>query len=625
MDLNREILSSIIVHSKYARFLPGELRRESWEELVARNQEMHERKFPHLVEEIRGAYQFVYTKQVLPSMRSLQFGGRPIELNPSRGYNCSYCPINNYKVFSEAMFLLLGGTGFGYSVQQHHIEQLPAIIKPTKVKRYLVGDSIEGWADAVKALMKSYFTGGACPVFDFSDIRPKGALLVTAGGKAPGPEPLKECLFHIQMILDRKQDRTQLTSLECHDILCFIADAVLAGGIRRAAMCALFDLDDQEMLTCKFGNWYESDPQRARANNSAVILRHRVTEQDFMKLWEKIQASGSGEPGLFLTNDKDMGTNPCFEISLKEAGFCNLCEINASDVESQKDLEDRAKAAALIGTLQASYTDFHYLRDIWKKTADKEALLGVGMTGIASGKVLSLDLEHAAKLVGEENSRVASLIGIRPALRLTTVKPSGTSSLVLGSSSGVHAWHSEYYLRRIRLGKNEALYRYLHDNHPELVEDEYFKPHLQAVVSVPIKAPDQAILRTESPIDTLERVKDLHRRWVVPGHRKGPNTHNVSCTISLQSSDWDTVGNWMWDNRSHYSGISVLPHDGGSYIQAPHEDCDQETYERLSAQLRAIDLTQVFEIDDLTDLSGEAACGAGGCDISSLIQTEEAK
>ena len=310
-------------------------------------------------------------------MRSMQFAGKPIAISPNRIYNCGFLPIDDIHAFSETMFLLLGGTGVGYSVQSHHVERLPAIMKPTKTRRYVIGDSIEGWSDAVKALMRAYMDGKSMPRFVFDDIRPKGAMLVTSGGKAPGPQPLKDCLHDIQKILDSKENGSQLTTLEVHDIICYIADAVLAGGIRRAALISLFDFDDNDMLTCKFGNWWELNPQRGRSNNSAVILRHRVSKSDFLGLWEKIKASGSGEPGFYFSNNMDWGTNPCCEIALRPFQFCNLTEVNMSNLEDQEDLNGRAKAAAFLGTLQAGYTDFHYLRDIWKKKTEKDALIGV--------------------------------------------------------------------------------------------------------------------------------------------------------------------------------------------------------------------------------------------------------
>ena len=491
MDASQKILSDLTVHMKYSKFIPELERRETWEELVTRNMNMHIKKYPHIANEIVDVYQYVYTKKVLPSMRSMQFGGKPIEISPNRIYNCAYLPIDHLDAFSETMFLLLGGTGVGYSVQKHHVEKLPEIRKPNpnRTRRFLVGDSIEGWADAVKILMKSYFTGTSSIDFDFSDIRPKGAQLVTSGGKAPGPQPLKDCIHKLKGMLDAKEDGQKLSSIEVHDMICHIADAVLAGGIRRAALISLFSADDNEMIACKSGSWWETNPQRGRANNSAALVRHKITKDFFMDLWKRVEASGAGEPGIYFTNDKDWGTNPCCEIALRPNQFCNLCEVNVSDIESQEDLNNRVKAATFIGTLQAGYTDFHYLRDVWKRTTEKDALIGVSMTGIGSGVVLGYNMKEAAKLVKEENARVAELIGINKSARTTTVKPAGTTSLTLGTSSGIHAWHNDYYLRRIRVGKNEAIYQYLAMYHPELVEDEFFRPHDTAVISIPQKSP----------------------------------------------------------------------------------------------------------------------------------------
>jgi hypothetical protein len=985
MDISQKILSDITVHMKYAKYIPELQRRETWHDLVTRNMNMHIKKYPHMEAEIKEVYKLVYDKKVLPSMRSLQFGGKPIEISPNRIYNCAYLPIDHLDSFSEVMFLLLGGTGVGYSVQKHHVDELPEVRKPNpnRTRRYLIGDSIEGWADAIKVLMKSYFgENTSTPIFDFSDIRPKGANLVTSGGKAPGPQPLKDCVHNITKVLDQVEDGNRLKPIQVHDIVCHIADAVLAGGIRRAALISLFSADDDEMISCKSGNWWELNAQRGRSNNSAVLVRHKITEEFFMGLWKRVEASGAGEPGIYFTNDKDWGTNPslragtkvlttegvypieeldgkefkvknlngeisdarcwlsgvgkqlwkltledgteyfstpehewpvwdgekyvkvktpslsngdklpilrenklfdgtlgtyndgflcgwilgdgwvstrkeydeygmivsdlddesgisenlintikenvpsfngnfkkrykndfisdeeesqitlidtktkeisinnkkvyeylsqfgnlkkseglpksvwingsesfrkglidglfssdgnisknqkritlttkhkslvndvsellgfygvktkikestakldgydteffrydlricetasikhfknifkltnkykqdildgyefrynihddkqlkvksveltdiyedvwdisvyddthcfqiskvvtgnCCEIALRPYQFCNLCEVNVSNIESQEDLNERVKAATFIGTLQAGYTDFHYLRDVWKRTTEKDALIGVGMTGIGSGVILGYDMTHSANVCKEENERVANLIGINAAARTTTVKPSGTSSLVLGTSSGIHAWHNDYYVRRIRVGKNESIYTYLSLYHPELVEDEYFRPHDTAVISVPQKAPEGAILRTESPFQLLERVKKVHTDWIKTGHKTGNNTHNVSATISLKPEDWELAGHWMWKNRKNYNGLSVLPYNGGTYTQAPFEDCDEETYNRLMSSLTNVDLTKVIEISDETNLSGEVACSGGSCTIT---------
>tara|TARA_R100001440_G_scaffold37685_8_gene57237 strand:- start:272 stop:2131 length:1860 start_codon:yes stop_codon:yes gene_type:complete len=618
MNLNNQILSDITVHMKYAKYIPELKRRETWEELVTRNKAMHIKTYPDLKEEIEDVYKFVYDKKILPSMRSMQFGGKPIEISPNRIYNCAYLPIDSLDSFSECMFLLLGGTGVGYSVQKHHVEKLPPINKPyqKRTKRYLIGDSIEGWADAVKVLVKSYLNGRSSKImFDFSDIRPKGARLVTSGGKAPGPQPLKECLLKVEGILNAKEDGDQLSTLEVHDMVCYIADAVLAGGIRRAALISLFSADDDEMISCKSGSWWELNPQRGRANNSAVLMRHKITKSFFMDLWKRVELSGAGEPGIYFNNDKDWGTNPCCEIALRPFQFCNLCEVNVSTIDSQEDLNERVKAASFIGTLQAGYTDFHYLRPIWKETTEKDALIGVSMTGIGSGKILGYDMTEAAKIVNKENSRIAKLIGIKRSARTTTVKPAGTTSLTLGTSSGIHAWHNDYYVRRIRVGKNESIYTYLVNNHPELVEDCVFRGHDTAVISIPQSAPEGSILRTESPFALLERIKKVAMEWVKPGHRSGSNTHNVSATVSLKQEDWEMAGEWMWENRDHYNGLSVLPYDGGSYTQAPFEDISKRKFNQMFKTLMDVDLSKITENDDNTNLSGELACAGGSCEV----------
>ena len=347
MEISNKILSDITVYMKYAKFVPELKRRETWIELVDRNKAMHIKKYPELSDKINEAYKLVYDKKILPSMRSLQFGGKPIEISPNRVYNCAYLPIDHIDSFHETMFLLLGGTGVGYSVQNHHVKQMPPVNQPysKRTRRFLIGDSIEGWGDAIKVLMKSYMgeKRSSTVEFDYSDIRAKGSQLVTSGGKAPGPQPLKECILKIKGIFDAKEDGTPLTTVEAHDIVCHIADSVLAGGIRRAALISLFSAEDNEMISCKSGTWWETNPQRGRANNSAVLMRHKVTQEFFMDLWKRVELSGSGEPGIYLNNDKDWGTNPCCEIALRPFQFCNLCEVNASDLESQEDFNERVK------------------------------------------------------------------------------------------------------------------------------------------------------------------------------------------------------------------------------------------------------------------------------------------
>ena len=615
MDLGLDALSKITVFSKYAKYLPELKRRETWDEIVNRYTSMMIKKYPKLEEAILSAAVHIREKKVLPSMRALQFAGAAMEVNNARGYNCAYHPVDSMYAFSETMFLLLGGSGVGYSVQKHHVDQLPAITKPGKKRTYLIEDSIMGWADAVKVLMKAYLEGGFMPSFDFRAIRQKGARLITAGGKAPGPEPLKICLTHIQAILDRKQEGENLTPLECHDMLCHVANSVLAGGIRRSAMIALFSHDDEEMITCKYGNWWELNEQRGRANNSAVLERGQIEEKEFYSLWKRIEASGSGEPGIYWTNNKDWGTNPCCEIGLRPYQFCNLCEVNVSDVDSQEELTNRVATAAFFGTLQAGFSDFHYLRPIWQKTTQKDALLGIGMTGIGSGEVLKYDLEVAAHVARTMNSMISALIGTNEAARLTCIKPSGTTSLVLGTASGIHAWHAPYYLRTMRFNKNEDIASYLMVNHPELCEDDVLRPTDTVCVRIPVKAPEGSIFRTETAIDTLERVKKFSIEWIKPGHINGDNTHNVSATISILEDGWKEVGDWMWTNRDVYNGLSVLPAFNHTYKQAPFEDISEEEYNKRISSLHSVDLTKVTELDDTVDFGQVAACAGGACEI----------
>lgn len=665
---SQKIMSDVVTWMKYARFRKDLNRRESWKELVERNKNMHINKFPDLKEEIEKLYEeFVLTKKVLPSMRSMQFAGKAIDANPARMYNCCFLPINSITSFSEAMFLLLGGTGVGYSVRFKDVSQINPIAQPEpqNYHRFVIADHIEGWADAIKYLLKCY-TGyhNHAPIFDFSQIRPQGAELVTSGGRAPGPAPLKKCLDNIQNLLQDIPSGFHLTPLQCHDIMCFIADAVRAGGIRRAAMISLFDPEDTAMARCKSTlsveryftvdrekkiydvrvrghlrrcqlndysvgkllnsleiDWWDFAPERGRANNSVVLNRKRATYEQFFEIWKTVQNSGSGEPGIFWTNDEKWGTNPCAEIALQPFQFCNLVEINASNIIDQKDLEARSHAAAFIGTLQASYTDFHYLRPIWRKTTEEEALLGVSFTGIASGRLNGLDLEKAAEAANMANIHVSTKIGIKAASRVTCVKPAGTTSLVLGCSSGVHAWHDEYFIRRVRVGKDggdKALYEFLKKELPDFIEDCNFNPDKVSIFSMPMAAPNEALTRSkEDEIDLLERIKSIHKFWIKPGHFSGLNEHNVSATVSIKPDNWTKVGDWMWKNKEHYNGISVLPYDGGTYQQAPFESVDETIYNKLISKINKIDfdITRLVESEDNTTLGETVACAGGACEL----------
>lgn len=618
MEVDKQALSDITVFGKYAKYRNDLGRRENFAEIVQRNKEMHQRKYPQLSKDIDEVYnEFVLTKRVLPSMRSLQFGGRPIELAHNRIFNCAYMPAEDYHFFPELMFLLLGGTGMGYSVQSTHVDKLPLVKEPSSraFHKFQVQDSIVGWSDAIKVVAKAFLTGGALPAFDYRDIREKGSELVTTGGHAPGPAPLKDCVENLVVLFSKAVGR-KLKPIEVHDAACIIADAVLAGGIRRAAMISLFDRTDEEMITCKSGNWWETHPYRARSNNSAVLIRGEVTEAEFTALMKRVEESGCGEPGVYWNNNRDWGTNPCCEIALEPYQMCNLTEINAALVGNQSEFNDSTAAASFIGTLQAGYTDFHYLNPKWRETCERGALLGVSMTGIASKTVTELDMEEAANVAKEVNMAVADAIGINSADRVTTVKPAGTTSLVLGCSSGIHAWHNDYYIRRMRAGKDEELAQYMMRVAPELVEQDVMVGH-QVVLSFPQKAPEGACVRTESMFDLLERVKQVSGEWVANGHVVGSNKHNVSCTISVKDDEWKGLTEWMWENKNFYNGISVLPFNGGTYIQAPFEDCTKEEYERLLPFLNAINIDDVFEQDGSgVDLQSEVACSGNFCEIT---------
>ena len=612
------MLSDVTAFAKYAKYKPELQRRETWDEIVERNLQMHLDRFPVAMhDDIARAYELVQQRKVLPSMRSMQFAGKPMLLNNSRGYNCAFVPVDSIEVFAEVMFLLLGGTGVGYSVQKQHIACLPSISVPTERQKFVIGDHIEGWADAVKALVRSYLDPNKVskPIFDYSDIRAKGMRLITSGGKAPGPEPLRICLDKIEAIFSTIPHGGRLTALQVHDIICIIADAVLAGGIRRAALICLFSADDLEMAGCKSGKWWNDNLHRARANNSAVLDRRTTSHDNFLALWDILKNSGSGEPGFYWTNDTEWGTNPCVEIGLRPNQFCNLTTMNASLIGNQADFVECAKAASLIGTLQASFTDFHYLRRKWQATTEMDALLGVSITGIADRRFLGLDFTNAAQAVLAENERIAKMIGVNLAARTTCVKPEGTSSNILGTASGIHAFHNDYYVRRIRVNKKEAILGYLRDVCPELVEEIDTNDPNSSVVMFPVKAPDGAITRHESTLAFLERVHKVSNEWVKPGHRSGVNGHNVSATISVRDDEWDGVEEWLWNNRDTYNGLSILPYFGGNYQQTPFTDSTEAEYNELMKYVANIDLRNVIEEDDTTTQKDNLACAGGVCEI----------
>jgi ribonucleoside-triphosphate reductase len=617
MSVADKLLSDLVVYRTYAKFMPEQNRRESLNEAIERNMQMHMNKFPKLTDEINAAYKQVFAGNVMPSMRGLQFGGIATERNHIRQYNCSFHNIDRIAAFSETLYLLLCGTGVGYSVQWHHVKQLPKLSMPSESMYYVIHDSIEGWAMALSALIESFMMRKPEPNFDFMMIRSEGSLLKTTGGRAPGPAKLEKMLKMVRAKLVAAVGR-KLRPIEAHDILCMIADCVRAGGVRESALIALFDRDDQEMLTCKSGEWWKEHPYRARANNSAMLPRQIVKYDEFVSIYGTLRASGSGEPAIYWTNDQfGYGANPCVEIALRHLQFCNLTTINQATIKSTFDLMERVKAATLIGTLQAAYTDFPFLDQKWKQVTESDALIGVSFTGIAdSGDSISDPLlQEAAHLVVSENVRIAHAIDIMNAMRCTTGKPEGSSSAVLGTSSGLHARHGNNYLRRVGVKKNSEIGEFLMSEIPGLIE-QHNTDDDKILAVIPQQAPEGSIGReSETALSVFNRAMKYNVNWIAPGHISGANRNNMSCTISVRENEWDDLREKMWEHRELYNGLSILPYDGGTYVQAPFEECDRATYERYMSMVKPLDFTKIIETTDTTEQSAEAACAGGSCEL----------
>ena len=622
-----KLLSLFNTYDKYLIHLPDKERRESWFEAIDRVKIQHLKKFPNIAEEIEWAFQYVYDKKLVPSMRSLQFAGKAILKNEVRLYNCAYLPVSDTKAFRETTFLLLSGVGVGFSVQSHHVNQLPATRIPENRQKFLIMDSIEGWSDAIDAVIKAYLGNlGYIPNFDYTDIRPAGTPLKSSGGLAPGFQKLKWCLDEITTIFEKAhRNHGKLSTLDAHDIMCIIADCVVSGGIRRSACISLFDRNDMAMLTAKSGDWGSYPEYRGRANNSIVLERSVVTEEEFRKLWVFMKESGSGEPGFLWVEDRDMGTNPCAEISLQPHTFCNLCDVSIADIgDDNEEFFNRIKAAAIIGTVQATYTDFHYLSNRWKIATEKSAQIGVSITGICdNSKYQSLDYKTAAKEYAQKvNAELSAVLGINQSVASTTVKPSGNAAVVLSTSSGVHARHSKFYFRRMSINKNRPIYAYLKNINPALVEEHLTKIE-EAFIKVPIKVQDGALVREdETAIDFLNRVKFLQQNWIVPGHREGANMNNVSSTVSIREDEYDICEDWFWENRAFYNGIACLPYDTTFYTQVPFEDITEEVYLASVKEIYSylekneIVFTDIKETIDGTDHLATAGCEGMSCDIN---------
>ena len=593
-------------------------KKESWQEVVDRYRQCLIDNTPRFMhDDVHAACKLVEAKVVLPSMRFLQFAGEGIKRENVRGYNCSFTPVDGIRAFSEIFYILMCGTGVGYSVQRHHIEQLPRVPAGLAEESCVVQDSKEGWADSIARLIQNPDIR-----FDYSQVRPVGSLLST-GGTASGPESLVRAHGNVRRILQAATGR-KLTSLEVHDIVCHIADVVVVGGVRRAALISLFDRDDQAMLTCKSGQWWEENPQRARANNSAVLPHGQVHYDEFSDIIDRTYNSFSGEPGIFWTSDPEnnMGTNPCCEIALNPRQFCNLTTINFAKVGSVNEFLKAVVAATRLGTIQASFTNFGYLSEGWAKQTREEALLGVSLTGLAANarlmqNFLAKDIfRSGATLAMDINYYVATDLGINPAARVTTVKPEGTTSTCLDTTSGIHAAHAPYYLRRIRIDKGQELGQYLQAELPAaFVEDDKFNPQ-NLVVSVPFAMPNAVTRADETASTFLQNVFAVRKQWIEPGHREGWNFHNVSCTVSYKEEERDLVKRIMWVNRESYNGISLLPHDGGTYVQAPFEEISKEQYEKLAAEIPQVDLYNVTYGKQTKDERAQVlACVGDSCTL----------
>ena len=592
-------LQDYIFTSKYSHYLPDKLRRETFDEAADRVIDMHRRFFAERglqIEDLLSVCEKgIKSRRVLGSQRALQFGGDPILRKNTRIYNCatSYCDRASF--FSQALWVLLCGAGVGFSVQRHHIARLPDIARPSGPKvTHLVHDSIEGWADALASLLSSYFQdehpfpryAGKEVVFDFSQVRPKGSAISGSTGKAPGPKPLERALGIIRRLLDRCSDSgRRLRPIDAYDVVMHASDAVLSGGVRRSASICLFSPDDEDMLNAKTGNWLEENPQRARSNNSAMLIRGETDRSTFDRVMASVREFG--EPGFVWADDRDVTYNPCVEIGLYPQidgvsgwAFCNLCEINMGSVDSRESFREAAYAAAVLGTLQAAYTDFGYLGDTTRRITEREALLGVSMTGMMDTPEVAFDPEiqrEMARHILEVNEQVASRIGINPCARATCVKPAGTTSCILGTSSGIHPHHARRYFRRAQANDGEQVAQFFRQHNPLAVERSVWDPNgTDLLVIFCIEAQETAKLKRDfRAVDLLEHVKLTKANWVDAGRREGASvlpgmSHNVSNTITVKDDEWDEVADFIFANKDHFAGVSLLPEGGDlDYPQAP--------------------------------------------------------
>ena len=623
---NKTDYQKYIFKSRYARYLEKEDRREEWEETVQRYIDFFTERAKGLsLEEVKEA---ILNYEVMPSMRSLMTAGKALERDNVCGYNCSYVAVDSPRVFDEILYILCCGTGVGFSVERQYVNKLPEVAEDfvNSSSSIIVEDSKIGWATALRELIALLYAG-KIPNVGYRKIRPAGAVLKTMGGRASGPEPLKD-LFNFTIALFKKAKGRKLSSVECHDLVCKIADIVVVGGVRRSALISLSNLTDERMRNAKSGAWWENDGQRALANNS-VAYTEKPDIGIFMKEWSALYESKSGERGLFnrvaakkqaissgrRDPEYDFGTNPCGEILLRSGGFCNLSEVVARPDDTLDDLKRKVRIATLIGTLQSTLTSFRYLRAIWKKNAEEERLLGVSITGIMDHPVLNgskgyTELFEYLSVLKEEsinaNAEYADTLGIERSAAITCVKPSGTVSQLVDAASGIHPRYEPYYIRTVRADVKDPLAIFLQKQGVPC-EPDVMKPHVGLVFSFPMKAPEVAVFRNDvTALDQLEH----YLIW-----KEAYCEHNPSITVYVKEEEWLDVGAWVYKNFDRIGGVSFLPHSDHTYKQAPYQQITQEEYENLSSEFPAIDWDSFKEEGDNTTSTRELACVAGVCEI----------
>lgn len=625
-DMN--VYQQYIHKSRYARYLPEKNRREHWKETVARYVDYMADKVDLNPDTKRTIFDAISNLEVMPSMRALMTAGKALDRDNVAGYNCSYLPIDDPKAFDEAMFILMCGTGVGFSVERQYINKLPEIPEKLYPSDTIINvkDSKEGWSKALRMLIALLYSG-EIPKWDLSNLRPAGAVLKTFGGRASGPDPLNDLFKFVTRIFTNAHGR-KLTSLECHDVMCKIGEVVVVGGVRRSAMISLSNLSDDRMRHAKAGEWWQANVQRALSNNSAVYTEKPEIGQ-FMSEWLALYESKSGERGIFSRDASqkvakrsgrrdhtyEFGTNPCSEIILRPYQFCNLTEVVIRAGDNEGDIARKVRIATILGTIQSTLTHFPYLRKVWQKNTEEERLLGVSFTGIYDNALMNnhndpelpARLERLRQVAVDTNKEWSQKLGINQSVAITCVKPSGTVSQLVLSPSGIHPGHDRYYFRRVRSDVKDPLTKHLIDsgvpNEPDVT-----KPDSTVVFTFPMKLPESSITRESvTAIDHLELWLAYQRHWC---------EHKPSVTINVREDEWMKVGSWVYDHFDEMSGVSFLPHDGGSYRQAPYETITKEEYDNAIINIPTkVDWDALVEMDDNVEGAQTLACTAGNCEI----------